>query len=562
MPGKKRAEKRTSEGSMLSEKPSSGLLELKHSGISEAENVSAKREQELRIPDSYEIINMCKNGIEHIREINERAEKENYSMRERLSLLDITVSENQRMKHELSEKDKTILEFRESISNLSEERAESEVKLLEYKNKISEADRIIKRMRIENIELNSRVKQLETDNSVLGKTITKKEGAESIYSLKKIISEREDEINELKRRILKEREEKENSIMRAKEIEQKLIYSDNVIKEFEKGAGLKIFAEDNLKKDISELKKSISEKDKEIAELRFYISHKNKTDEQLNSDLISARESLKEKEKLLLEMLSNNRSIVELAKASDLISRENSQKLSSARKENEMLSSEAERLRKLVFAQQDEGKRIIDELKMRFEAQKEIISRKATEQEVFLRTRIGELEEGLKTAQNAIYERDEKIKKLIKSMNEKSAELLSSMEESSKVPINILKKAKFSGQIEAGAPKISAIEEKSYASRMSKPSERSYEGTEPAEMKNPEEPMRANYIDKYPEKQQIPQRASKAPLSAAKVKEIASIIDIAMQKDSPEKIKNSLYKSGYSEEEISAAFSEWEKSNK
>jgi DNA repair exonuclease SbcCD ATPase subunit len=290
--------------------------------------------------------------------------------------------------------------------------------------------------------------------------------------------------------------------------------------------------DEELNSDIEGLKRQVTERDATIAQLRMHFQQRNRIDEQLSSDIISLKKNIAEKNNAISELLKNNRSLVEMSRASDFAAKDRGDALSMARNETDKLKREIERLNSLIQKQQAEHKKTADDLSAGFELQKQMMLEESTEKEVALNTRIKELEELLEDAKRSMQARNEEMASMVKNLNEQSRTLLSNMSK----PIAEAPPDEFNIMPPRGIRK----------------------------------PMKqARVITQQPAKgiwEKIkPEAAAVAPppfTQRGRISEIISAIDIASLKQPIEKIRQSLLSSGYSASEIDEAIARWNSQNK
>jgi|GEM_PF-2044243 len=506
-----------------------------------------------KILDADSIISRQKQEIEVLSSRVSEAEEENQKLKETMPNIDKFLSEKKKLDTALAEKEKTMAELNTRLMNLSSERMTSGQKFSEVMEKLAAADRIIRRLRTDNSELTGELKKLEEENIELGKKIAENNLATNFENMKNTLKEREDEIRELKKTILHDDEEKnafQNKIM---ELKQQLSEANFIIKNFEKNIGERDKIDAHFKREIFELKNLVEDKETTIKHLRLHFSQGTQMDEQLSSDIINMRKKLDEKQNMLNELMARNKALVEMGRVSDLAAKETMELLLKLEKENQIFKLEIGRLKNLIGQQEFQHKRFVEDLKKQFEAQKQLMIEKSTDQEVSLRTRIRELEEGLKGAEKVLEDRDDKIKSLIKSMNEKSEQLISDLEASREIPRRVL---------EQQMPQLRRTGEMKIRAAPEKVAERFFE-TPTIKTKIPEmeaarfkQPI-TEFEEPIVEKPEIQDKG----LIKVRIDELVSMIEIASQHDTPEKIRNSLLKSGYSKEEIDSAFEKWKSEN-
>ncbi|MCX6711333.1 MAG: hypothetical protein NTZ02_04590 [Candidatus Woesearchaeota archaeon] len=544
MPGKKRSNKKQpsrhtasikaevpiiSPSSKDSKDRDSLILALNHKVFELSKMLEEKNpdiaELQSRILDANSIIERLKEDIELLKKKNSFLENENLELKGQIGNLDWLASNQKMLQMKISEKERALSEANSKLAQTSGEHFEHEQRIFAAKNRILDADRIIRRLKAENEAL---AKNLESQKS--SKESVPTWGAER---LKAAIEEKSKEVLELKSMMLKGEREKDSLKKMVSSLESQVSLLQATVKALQENLAERDNIDEELNSDIEGLKRQVAERDVTIAQLRMHFQQRNRIDEQLSFDIISLKKNIAEKNNAISELLKNNRSLVEMSRASDSAAKERGDALSMARNETDKLKREIERLNSLIQKQQAEHKKTADDLSAGFELQKQMMLEESTEKEVALNTRIKELEELLEDAKRSMQVRNEEMTSMVKNLNEQSRTLLSNMSK----PI-------------AEAP----------------PDE--FNIMPPRAIRKPMK--QARVITQQPAKgmeEKIKREAAAAvapPLftQRGRIPEIISAIDIASSKQPMEKIRQSLLSSGYSASEIDEAIARWNSQNK
>jgi chromosome segregation ATPase len=465
--------------------------------------------------DADSIIERLRNEVELRKSKNLALENENIRLKQQRGNLEMLSSEKKAAESEVAFKEKTISDMNAKLSAFSSERFESEQKLFSAKEKLLDADRIIRRLRAENEELLRKQEEKAPKKEALPLA--------GIERMKSDIEQKSKEILELKAILLKNEDEKDALRKKAEHIQSQMAFLQSTARALQENVSDRDRVDDALYSDIEDMKKEVAARDAAIAQLRLHFQQRNKIDERLTADIISLKKNISEKNNAISELISNNRKLVEMGKAADSIAKNRGYGISDAKGEIEKLKREIEQLNSLIQKQQAEHKKTTDDLTSAFELSKQMMFEEYTQKEVALNMRIKELEEMLSDAKRSMQARNDEISSMVKNLNEQSGSLLSSMEK----------------------PILEAPPEE-FMMGMAE------------EIKEPIRPKKSSSTIKNPNNTELQQNIPSFS-SRSRIPEIISSIEIASQKGPVEKIKQSLLMSGYTSSEIESALSQMKK---